>query len=269
MPPKKRPRSSSGPVGPRMPGGQYYSQSDQAKRDARNARVYRARSSLPTETKYFDTTFSAAGNVDADWATANISCTKYINADGSTVSDYTDCALIPSAIGAGYGQVQGNKYWLQKLRVRGILVPTILQDQADVGNGLTVRLVLVHDTQPNGAQAASSLVFQDLGSAYQCQFSFLAMAAGSGGRFRILHDEIVTLDQMVAGTDGASTNSVGLAGKPFSIMYKPKKPIQVVLKANSSTPAIASLSNNNIYLMAHGAGWAFSVIGAARAYYTD
>jgi len=226
---------------------------------------------LAGETKYFDTTFTANVDTAADWATAGVAMTSYVNADGSTVSAYTDKALIPSAVGSGYGQVVGTKYALKKIHVRGELYGTAAADQADVVPGTSVRVVLVHDTQPNGAQATGDLVFTDLGNARQCNFSFLAMGAGGNGRFRILKDKTYLLQPGLAGTDGASTNSVICSNGKFNFMYKPKKPINVRIKASGATPAIAQLTDSNIFLMAHAstAVNAPVIAGAARAYYVD
>lgn len=227
---------------------------------------------MPPETKYFDTTYTWSIASSADWTGTEVPMTSYIQSDGTTVGAYTDSALIPSAIGAGYGQVNGNKYFLKHLRVKGEVQPQIGADQADMPLPLTCRILLVHDTQPNGAQAQGEDVLTDLGSAAQCNYSFLAMGAGSGGRFRILKDKLVRLQPAAAGTDGASTNSVIRSGSTFQFSYRPKKPIQVVLKASSSTPTVASLSNNNIFMLAHvslGTGGTASLIGASRCYYQD
>jgi len=198
--------------------------------------------------------------------------TSYIQSDGTTIGAYTDSALIPSATGAGYGQVVGSKYLLKALRVRGTLKTAAAVDQADVSLPLVVRLLLVRDTQPNGAQALGSSVFTDLGSADMCNFSFQAMGAGAGGRFQILKNKMIILQPAVAGTDGASTNSTINEGALFSLEYQPKKPIAVRIQNNvSAPPNITALSDNNIYLMAHVSGNspAVTIIGAARAYYVD
>jgi len=228
-------------------------------------------SAFPPETKYFDTTFSATVDSAADWATASVPMTSYIQSDGSTVAAYTDRALIPSAVGSGYGQVVGSKYLLKKVHIRGELYGTAAVDQADVLPGTSVRCVLVMDTQPNGAQATGDLVFTDLGNARQCNFSFMAMGAAGNGRFRILKDKIYLLQPANAGTDGTSTNSVICSNGKFNFVYSPKKPISVRIKASGSTPAIAQLTDVNIFLMAHAstAVNAPVIAGAARAYYVD
>lgn len=221
------------------------------------------------ETKYFDCSFSQNVASADDWTGTEVPCTNYIQSDGTTVGAYTDSALIPSAVGAGYGQVVGSKYHLKKIRVRGNLRGNALADQADPPAGANVRVVLVQDLRPNGAQAQGEDVFPDLGSASQCNYAFLAMGAGNAGRFRILADEIIDLDTLVAATDGASTNSSVRATKSFSFTKKFNNPIQVMLQANSATPTVASLSSTNIFLLAHSSlsTGVVAITGVARAYY--
>lgn len=230
--------------------------------------VYTARRSTG-ETKYFDTSFSQTVAVAADWTGTEVPCTNYIQSDGTTLGAYTDSALIPSAIGAGFGQANGSKYVIKKVRVRGEVVGTVASDQADVPIPNTVRICLIQDTRPNGSQAQGEDVFADMGSAGQNNFNFLAMGAGNGSRFRILADEWVTLQPAVAGTDGANTNSTVRTGALFSFMWKPKKPVEVFLKANSSTPTVASLSSCNVFLLAHAASSTVALNGCARCYYVD
>lgn len=223
----------------------------------------------PVETKYFDTSFSQNIASAADWTGTEVPCTNYVQSDGTTVGTYTDSALIPSAVGSGYGQVNGSKYYLKKLRVRGNIAPAAVSDQADVPVGRTVRVLLVHDTQPNGAQAQGEDLFIDMGGAVQNIFNFMSMGSGSGGRYRVLSDETLILDTTASGTDGVNTQTVGFQNKNFSFVYSPKKPIQVNIKSNSATPTVVSLANQNLFLLAHSSGGATTIQGCARAYYTD
>jgi len=237
---------------------------------ARPARDYNpARAVMPTETKYFDTSFGGGLATAADWTGTEIPCVNYIQSDGTTVGVYTDSALIPSAIGAGYGQVNGNKYYLKRLRLKGMVTPSVGSDQADVPAAASVRILLVQDMQPQGAQAQGESILTDMGSAAQAHFSFMAMAAGSGGRFRILKDKVYMLQPAAAATDGASTNSSVRTGINFKMQINFKKPLQVQLKANSSTPTVASLSNQNFFLLAHSTLASSVMSGCARAYYQD
>lgn len=223
----------------------------------------------PQETKYFDTSQTMNVASAADWTGTELASTGYIQSDGTTVGAYTDAALIPSAVGAGYGQVNGNKYYLKKLRVKGHLHGAVQADQADVPIAALVRVVLVEDTQPNGAQAQGEEVFTDMGGASQATLSFLAMGAGSGGRFNILKDKLFTLNPAAASTDGASTASTVRNGTVFKLNMNFKKPRQVVLKANSAVPTVASLSNHNIFMLVHSSTTSVVVNSCARAYYCD
>jgi len=233
--------------------------------------TYNRASAIPVETKYFDTTFQAVIAGGDNWESTEVPMTEYITADGTTLGAYTASAIVPSAIGAGYGQVNGSKYLLKKLRVKGELLAGARADAADMSGSTSVRVVLVHDTQPNGAQAQGEQIFTDMGSAAQCNHSFMAMAAGSGGRFRIIADKTYLLQPATAGTDGTNTNSLGFTGSKVKFDYTPKNPIQMMLKANSSTPAVASLSNNSFFMLAHASGTspAVTFLGACRAYYCD
>jgi len=237
---------------------------------ARPARDYNpARAVMPTETKYFDTSFGQTVSVAADWTGSEVPCVNYIQSDGTTVGAYADSALIPSAIGAGYGQINGNKYYLKRLRLKGAFIPTVNSDQADVPVAASTRLLLVLDTQPQGAQAQGEQILTDMGTAAQCHFSFLAMAAGSGGRFQVLKDKLFMHQPASAATDGASTNSNARTGVNFKFSHNFKKPLAVQLKANSATPTVASLSNYNLFLIAHSQIGGNTISGCARAYFQD
>jgi len=241
------------------------------KRRISNRRTYKRTSSLAPETKYFDTTHAFTIPGTADWLGSEVLSSSYIQSDGTTVGAYTDAGLIPSAIGSGYGQVTGTKYLLKAIRCKGMVLSSALADQADGAFGRNVRIVLVHDTQPNGAQAQGEDVFTDLGAANQAQFSFLAMGAGGGGRFRILKDKIVKINPMAAQTDGASTGSISWESGLYNFTYQPKKPIEVCLKGNSATPTIASLTTDNIFMLVHSSSStpSLQLVGAARAYFVD
>jgi len=221
------------------------------------------------ETKYFDVSLLQTVASAADWTGTEVPCTNYIQSDGTTLGAYTDAALLPSAVGAGYGQVVGSKYHIKKIRIRGEVKSAIAVDQADVSVATTVRIVLVEDTRPNGAQGQGEEVFADMGTAAQNNFNFLAMGAGQGGRFRILKDEIVVLQPSVAGTDGANTNSVVNGAATFSFTYKPSGVKEVMLKANSATPTVASLSSCNYFLLCHSSATTIGTVISAvsRCYY--
>ena len=103
------------------------------------------------ETKYFDVAIDAdVTTAGTTWADTEVPCDFYVNSSGAPAA-YTDSALIPTAQGSGYGQVDGLKYRIKKIRVRGALSTANLTAQATVSSGTITRLLLVMDTAPNGA----------------------------------------------------------------------------------------------------------------------
>jgi len=227
---------------------------------------------FPQETKYFDCGFNAVVTwAGTDWSASELPCDNYINSSG-TAAAYTDSCLIPTAIGSGYGQVNGNRYRLKKIRVRGQIDPGFASDQADVLGTTTVRMLLVMDTMPNGAQAQGEDVLQDFGATGENIFAFQRVSAQSG-RFRVLKDQVFEADVSAAGTDGASTNSIGFKDPNFSFTYTPKTPITVNVRAGNATPTIAGTVDCNIFVLVgavrSGAAVGVTVYGCSRAYYCE
>lgn len=230
-------------------------------------------SAIVPETKYFDVginaTVTAGGN---DWSATEVPCDNYINSSGASAA-YTDSALIPSAIGSGYGQINGNRYKLKKLRVRGSLSVTTEQTATVADVAQQVRLLLVMDTQPNGAQAQGEDIMQDIGAGAECLFSFKRVAESSG-RFRILKDKFITLQPAVAVNNASATTvSTAYNSAVFKLQYQPKEPILVNVKSGNSSPTVAGLGTCNIFMLAYRAdpsGAAGVLVRAAsRAYFCD
>lgn len=224
------------------------------------------------ETKYFDCGFNAGiSTAGTTWADTEVPMDNYITSAGA-VGAYTDSCLIPSATGSGYGQVIGNAYKIKKIRVRGQCTIATLPDQPDVNQAAGVRILLVRDTQPNGAQAQGETIMQDMGALQENTFTFKAVT-DTASRFKILKDKFIVLDVAAVGTDGASTMSVGFKGRQFKFTYQPRKPIQVRIKSNNATPTIAGQINENIFMLAYaytGASTATLVMtGCSRCYYCE
>lgn len=236
------------------------------------AKYYSPGRAFKPEMKYFDTQWVTTVNSGNDWSAGNIPMTAYMNADGSTVSAYTDCALIPSATGNGYGQVIGNKYVIKKLKIRGVLYPTPDSLDTVVNQAKRVRVMLVQDSQPNGAQAVPSAFLTDWGDVETNLQSFMSISSGSGGRFRILYDKIFVLETQAAANDAAATTISSVQKtQQFTITKTWKKGLKVVIKSGGSTPAIAQLSDMNIYLVmkCYTIGSAVNTAGLARCSYMD
>lgn len=227
----------------------------------------RKRLALPMEMKYFDTVQEQVVASAADWTGTEVPCISYLQSDGSTLGAYTDSALVPSASGSGYGQIQGTKYSIYGIRVSGEIIPTLVSDSADVQAGTSVRIVLVLDTQPNGAQAQGEEVFTDTGSAPHCNHAFLAMAAGSGDRFHVLRERLMMLQPGDSSSDGINTSSVVRTSGLFHFAYFFDTPLEVYIRSNSATPSVAQLSNANIFLLAHSGSGTQQIVSCTRVFY--
>lgn len=240
------------------------------------ARRYRARTlyvGRGSETKYFDTGINVAvTTAGSTWADTEVTCDNYITSAGA-VAAYTDSALIPSAVGSGYGQVVGNRYKIKKIRVRGNLSCTITTGGTTTSGPVFARILLVMDKQPNGTQAQGEDIMQDTGAAAENAYSFKRVADTSG-RFRVLKDEFHVLDTSTAVNNASATTvSVGNNGRQFSFQYRPKKPIEVNIKSGNATPTVAGLINCNIFLLCYGvqsgAAKAINVQAVGRCYYCE
>jgi hypothetical protein len=181
--------------------------------------------------------------------------------------------MLPTAVGSSYGQVDGNRFVLKRIRFRGKISSNILEDQANANPAVCVRIMLVMDTQPNGAQAQGEDVMQDIGGAPDNQFSFKRIAGTSVGRFRILKDETILLQPAIAATDGTNTSTQAGESALISWTYTPRTPMKVSIASGNSVPATAGLLSHNIFMLCYGTRGdsiaAISVDGASRCYYCD
>jgi len=230
---------------------------------------------MAPETKYFDVAIDAPiTTAGTSWADTEVPCDFYVDSSGSAAV-YTDSALIPSAVGASYGQVDGLKYKIKKLRVRGCLAVANNSSTSLTTGAVLTRLMLVMDTQPNGTQAQGEDVMQDIGIYASNGYSFQRVA-NTGGRFRILKDKIYSINASTAGYDTIGTHmSNSYNGQTFKFQWTPKMPPEVNVKAGTATPSIAGLSNLNIFLLAYaynpagGGVQSITINAASRCYYVD
>lgn len=226
-----------------------------------------------SETKYFDVGINAIVTcAGTSWADSEVPCDNYVNSSG-TAAAYTDSALIPTANGSGYGQVNGNRYRFKKLRVRGAVDIAPVSADTVTNESLTVRLVLVMDTQPNGAQAQGEDVFQDIGAAGENQFSFQRVSALSG-RFQILKDKVLNIQRITAVNNAAATTvSSAFERKTFDMTYAPGDGFVVNVASGNATPTVAGLITCNIFMLAFAGSFAAvssaRIQAASRCYYYE
>lgn len=231
------------------------------------------RAIVTPETKYFDVGINAQVTAaGTDWANTEVPCDNYVNSSG-TAAAYTDSALIPSAVGSGYGQINGNRYKLKRVRVRGAVDISPITAQAAIGSSYSGRLMLVMDMQPNGAQAQGEDIMQDIGAAGENEFSFQRVSAVSG-RFKVLKDKRFSFPITAAANNAAATTvSWSFPRLAFDFTYAPKVPLTVNVTSSNATPAVAGLVTCNIFLLAYAGNFngvaALNIQAASRTYYCD
>lgn len=229
------------------------------------------------ETKYYDVSGSDTPTNNANsWADTEVIALSYINSSGNGASATAgNCCLIPTVIGTGYGQVQGNRYNIKTLRVRGSLQPANGATGSVALSAYKVRLLLVMDTMPNGVQAQGEEVMQDMGDADRNVHSFANMA-NFAGRFRILKDKKYIFQPQVLANNAATSGNLtqGWQAINYKLQWKPVVPFPVTIKSGTSTPNVAATVNCNIFLL-QLATIDGTIVGqvlnslVSRTYYTD
>jgi len=245
--PRKRSRWDVAPepvrmrmFGPKLPGGQQYSQSDQARADPRNRRVFNrtggfyGRFSGPNaELKFFDTALSFA-----------VDTTGEVPATGQL-------ALIPQ--GVTESTRVGRRATVKSIQIRAtaFLVPGAGTSAASL-----FAIYVVQDTQTNGAAAGIGDVLTSgnmLTALIELQES---------GRFRILKKIVRKL---------TATAGVSAAYNEACTHIEFYKKVNIPIEYSSTTGAITEIRQNNIFLLAGAIGSddTISVQGNCRLRFSD
>lgn len=192
-------------------------------------RNVRTGGALGIEMKYQDTTYALAA-ISATWAGGEAETNTY--------------GLICPDQGAGASQRDGNQIIIKSIMIRGHFQRASNGDNADCGNPAVNTLIVVLDTQTNGAQLAAEHVMVDAGQEAH-QFRNLLYRK----RFRVLARITRSIMDVVAFTDGANTGSCAGNIKTFEIYRRVNIPVNFV----SSTPAVADIADNSIHVICAGA----------------
>lgn len=226
------------------------------------------------ETKYFDVAINDDVTATVTtWADSEVVCSHQITAAGGSTA-YTGSALLPTAQGAAYGQVNGNKYWVKHFRFKGKVSVPVTTSLANVTNGPTVRVLLVLDKQPNGAQAQGEQVMQSFGVGPQNAFTFQDVG-DTVGRFQVIRDKIMILKPVATDNNSsASTGSIAFEQRMLKLNWKPQVPVKVSIKSNSNTQGVAQTNSHNLFLLVFGitdagSSVAVNLTGCGRTYYVD
>jgi len=173
------------------------------------------------------------------------------DAAGAELDPGTVNCLNAIAQGDGESNRDGRQIVMKQCYVTGIINIPIASDQADLGSGHTFFLALVLDKQTNGAQLNSEDVYTNPGAAaltaanplrdlqYTSRFQVLDSWQGCVGAYE------------GAGTDGASTNSIGGIQIPFKLNWQGECPVNFT----NTTANVSTIQDNSLHVV----GFASSV----------
>lgn len=237
--------------------------------EKRQALIYRRRgySTVPRtrgvysrgEMKYFDTERSSTAlTAAAAWAG-----TEFPPNVG------TPTTLCVPTVGAAINQRIGRGIFVYKIKVRGQINVANLTNQTAGLSAANVRLLLVQDMQTNAAQAQG----EDIMTAPTGATALLAVGSyqslANFGRFKVLKDKTIMLQNPNAAFDGTNIEVFGIQ-KPFKFNIRFRKPVCVRFNATNGG-TIADIVDNSwcIYANCSNIGLAPTITYQARVCYKE
>ncbi len=168
----------------------------------------------------------------------------------NTVMSATWAALEPattnlSAVAQGDGESNrdGRKYTIKSVHIRGFIETAVQESQATPLSDILVRVVLVHDTQTNGAQLTATEVMDAGGTDDINSFRNL----GFTKRFRVLDDQTHRIIR-----NNTNEGAVNLfASAATSLQFTINKSFKEMNVLMSDTGAdIANVTDNSLHIIA-------------------
>ncbi len=200
------------------------------------------------ESKFVDTSVSATIPNPADMTGAEM--------DPTTVN-----CLNAVPIGNTESTRDGRKTWLTRLNIRGVVA---LAQQANLSSGLDaqiVRVVVLQDTQTNGAQFNSEDVYASLGAANLNVHAWRNLKFAK--RFTILKDHQFILNPKAVTWDGTN-----MEGSSVKATFKWNIPLNIPVIYTDTTALISSISDNSLHVMAWTIGLTCVLRYASRVRFT-
>lgn len=199
--------------------------------------VPRTRGALAqTERKYFDTFLSAKAVVAAtDWTATEV--------DPATLN-----TLFAPVQGDDINQRVGRKVHVLKITIRGVIRVPAQANQTASDAASCVRLILYLDKQTNGAQAQGENLMSGPGAANALLCPNTFQSTANFGRFRVLKDLYLTMQNPALGYDGTNMEVNGLI-KPFKISINFRLP--VIIRFNDTNGGtVADIIDNSFHMVA-------------------
>lgn len=195
------------------------------------------------ERKYFDTEYAAA------------IATSTTNWTGTEADPATILTFFAPIQGTGFNNRVGRKCQILSIKIRGSLTLPAQVDQTAAEQPIENRFILYQDKQTNAVQSQGEEVIasgagSDAIHMYQNPANF--------GRFKVMKDKTVTIQNPNISYDGANIETNGLI-KTFKISWKFKKPLVVHFNATNGG-TVADIVDHSLHLIANStiAGMALS-----------
>lgn len=210
------------------------------------------------ERKYFDTEYAATAiPASTDWTGTEADPAGFLN-------------LCNPIQGAGINQRVGRKICLKALKIRGYMPFGGTTGGTAITAAPTVRLILFQDMQTNGQQAQGEQVMTPptvSATGPVAIHSYQNIA--NFGRFRVLKDRMISVENGVAVNNAAATTvSTEYSSRHFKWNIKFKKPLFVHFNAvNGGT--IADIVDHSFHILATADVTNMFLAYQCRAVYTD
>lgn len=212
--------------------------------------------------KYYDTELTSTTiPASTDWTATEFNPT---NPNATST-------LAAPAVGSAINQRIGRNVKLHKILIRGQVNTGAQADQTAADAACRVRLLLVHDTQTNGTQAQGEEIMQAPATAAAALATSSFQSLATLGRFRVLKDKMIIIDNPNITWDGTNLEQQGQV-RNFKFSYQPRVPIKISFNAtNTSGGAIADVVDNSfcMYAICSNAALAPALTYKARAYYKE
>lgn len=208
------------------------------------------------EMKYFDTEKGLT------------SVASQANWTGTEQDPTTFNTLFVPVKGSGINERIGRKVNVMKIRIKGTVVVAPQADQTSGDGRSVIRLALVEDTQTNGTQMQGEDVMDGNTSTTATAVNAF-QSLDNLGRFRVLKDKTIVMQNPNFGYDGTNLEQQGLA-RTFKMNIILKKPITVSFnEVNGGT--IADIVDNSWHMIANcdNASLVPQLTYVARVYYKE
>ncbi len=169
----------------------------------------------------------------------------------NTVMSATWAALEPattnlSAVAQGDGESNrdGRKYTIRSISIKGFIETAVQESQTAPLSDILVRVVLVHDSQTNGAQLTATEVMDAGGTDDINSFRNL----GFTKRFRVLADQTHRIERLNTNEGAVNLFASPNTHYPFTMNKTFKTPMNVLMSDTGAD--IANVTDNSIHMIA-------------------